>query len=68
MQQHRAVQDDMILDRAVLSFGDLDRENGATQHHVDRRAGVRIVACRYVRDLDFPTSETAFDVAFRQDE
>ena len=25
-------------------------------------------ACRYVRDLDFPSSETAFDAAFQQDD
>jgi sugar phosphate isomerase/epimerase len=34
----------------------MEREHGAAE------------ACRYVRDLDFPTSEAAFDVAFRRDE
>jgi hypothetical protein len=34
----------------------VEREHGAAE------------ACRYVRDLDFPASETAFDAAFQQDE
>ena len=34
----------------------MEREHGAAE------------ACRYVRDLDFPASETAFDAAFQQDE
>ena len=34
----------------------MEREHGAAE------------ACRYVRDLDFPASGTAFDAAFRQDD
>ena len=34
----------------------MEREHGAAE------------SCRYVRDLDFPVSGTAFDAAFRRDD
>ena len=34
----------------------MDREHGALE------------ACRFVREIDFPPAETAFDAAFQQDE